>query len=126
MKIWFSEAFVIWPFRGFTFCDEHPGGDEEFPESYEINLYKNNNYTILCCLSIDSILRKGVSESMKNIRIGMFSWESLYSIRIGGISPHVSELSEALAAEGHEVHLFTRGRENSDEIINGVYYHRVA
>ena len=63
---------------------------------------------------------------MKKIRIGMFSWESLYSIRVGGISPHVSELSEALAAEGHEVHLFTRGRENNDEIINGVHYHRVA
>lgn len=63
---------------------------------------------------------------MKKIRIGMFSWESLYSIRVGGISPHVSELSEALAVEGHEVHLFTRGRENNDEIINGVHYHRVA
>ena len=47
---------------------------------------------------------------MKKIRIGMFSWESLYSIRVGGISPHVSELSEALSAEGHDVHLFTRGR----------------
>ena len=63
---------------------------------------------------------------MKKIRIGMFSWESLYSIRVGGISPHVSELSEALAAEGHEVHLFTRGREHNDDIINGVHYHRVA
>lgn len=58
---------------------------------------------------------------MKKIRIGMFSWESLYSIRVGGISPHVSELSDALAAKGHEVHLFTRDRENKDEIINGVY-----
>src|SRR5208283_1987330 len=63
---------------------------------------------------------------MKQIRIGMFSWESLYSIRVGGVSPHVSELSEALAAEGHEVHLFTRSRENDDEIINGIYYHGVA
>ncbi|AKB43064.1 MULTISPECIES: glycosyltransferase family 4 protein [Methanosarcina] len=62
---------------------------------------------------------------MKKIRIGMFSWESLYSIRVGGIAPHVSELSEALAAEGHEVHLFTRGHENNDEIITGVHYHRV-
>ena len=62
---------------------------------------------------------------MKKFRIGMFSWESLYSIRIGGIAPHVSELSEALAGEGHEVHLFTRGRGNSDEIINGVHYHRI-
>jgi len=63
---------------------------------------------------------------MKKIRIGMFSWESLYSIRVGGISPHVSELSEALVVEGHEVHLFTRGFENNDDIINGVHYHRIA
>jgi len=63
---------------------------------------------------------------MKKFRVGMFSWESLYSIRVGGISPHVSELSEALAVEGHEVHLFTRGREDSDEMINSVHYHRVA
>ncbi len=63
---------------------------------------------------------------MKKIRIGMFTWESLYSIRVGGISPHVSELSDALAAEGHEVHLFTRAREDNDEIINGVHYHRIA
>ncbi|AAM05735.1 LPS biosynthesis related protein [Methanosarcina acetivorans C2A] len=66
------------------------------------------------------------SKSMRSIQIGMFSWESLHSIRIGGISPHVSELSEALAAKGHRVHLFTRGYENSDEIINGVNYHRIA
>ncbi len=62
---------------------------------------------------------------MRKFRIGMFSWESLYSIRVGGISPHVSELSESLAIAGHEVHLFTRGYEDNDEIINGVYYHRV-
>ena len=62
---------------------------------------------------------------MKKIRIGMFSWESLYSIRVGGIAPHVSELSEALAAEGYEVHLFTRGLDNSDKIFNDVHYHKV-
>jgi glycosyltransferase involved in cell wall biosynthesis len=63
---------------------------------------------------------------MKQIRIGMFSWESLHSIRVGGVSPHVSELSEALVAEGHEVHLFTRSWEDNDEIISGVHYHGVA
>lgn len=46
------------------------------------------------------------------MRIGMLSWESLYSIRVGGVAPHVSELSEALAKKGHEVHIFTR-RETS-------------
>ncbi|HII02744.1 TPA: glycosyltransferase family 4 protein [Methanosarcinaceae archaeon] len=63
---------------------------------------------------------------MKKLRIGMFTWESLYSIRVGGIAPHVSELSEAIAEAGHEVHLFTRARENNDEQIKGVHYHRVA
>ena len=42
------------------------------------------------------------------MRIGMFSWESLYSIKVGGIAPHVSELSEALAKRSHEIHVFTR------------------
>ena len=41
------------------------------------------------------------------MRIGMFSWESLYSVKVGGIAPHVSELSEALARRGHEVHVIT-------------------
>lgn len=63
---------------------------------------------------------------MKKIRIGMFTWESLHSIRVGGISPHVSELSEALAIEGHEVHLFTRNSINEDKLVNGVYYHKIA
>jgi glycosyltransferase involved in cell wall biosynthesis len=63
---------------------------------------------------------------MKKIRIGMFTWESLYSIRVGGIAPHVSELSDALATEGHEVHLFTRDSEDKNEIINGVHYHKIA
>ncbi|MDO9516536.1 MAG: glycosyltransferase family 4 protein, partial [Methanosarcinaceae archaeon] len=63
---------------------------------------------------------------MKKLRIGMFAWESLYSIKVGGIAPHVSELSEALAAKGHEVHIFTRSGGLSDyEMINGVHYQRV-
>ncbi len=44
----------------------------------------------------------------EKMRIGLFSWESLYSIKVGGVAPHVSELSEALAREGHEMHVFTR------------------
>ena len=42
------------------------------------------------------------------MRIAMLSWESLYSVKVGGIAPHVSELSEHLARRGHEVHIFTR------------------
>ena len=61
------------------------------------------------------------------MRVGIFSWESLYSIKIGGIAPHVSELSEALVKRGHEVHIFTRrGDFDVYDIINGVHYHRVA
>lgn len=60
------------------------------------------------------------------MRIGMFSWESLYSIRVGGVAPHVSEISEALARRGHEVHIFTRrGDFESYDKINGVHYQRV-
>jgi len=56
----------------------------------------------------------------------MFAWESLHSVKVGGIAPHISELSESLAAKGHEVHVFTRsgGFRDYDE-INGVHYHRV-
>ncbi|NPE29572.1 glycosyltransferase family 4 protein [Methanococcoides sp. SA1] len=62
----------------------------------------------------------------KNLKIGMFSWESLHSIKVGGIAPHVSELAEALAEIGHSVHIFTRnnGLEPYEE-VNGVHYHRV-
>jgi glycosyltransferase involved in cell wall biosynthesis len=60
------------------------------------------------------------------MRIGMLSWESLYSIKVGGVAPHVSELSEALARRGHEVHVFTRrGDFDTYDKINGVHYQRV-
>jgi glycosyltransferase involved in cell wall biosynthesis len=56
----------------------------------------------------------------------MFAWESLYSIKVGGMAPHVSEISEALAKEGHELHVFTRrGDFDAYDCINGVRYHRV-
>jgi glycosyltransferase involved in cell wall biosynthesis len=56
----------------------------------------------------------------------MLSWESLYSIKVGGVAPHVSEISEALARRGHEVHIFTRrGDFDSYDKINGVHYQRV-
>jgi len=42
------------------------------------------------------------------------------------VAPHVSELSEALARRGHEVHIFTRrGDFESYDRINGVHYQRV-
>jgi glycosyltransferase involved in cell wall biosynthesis len=60
------------------------------------------------------------------MRIGMHAWESLYSIKVGGVAPHISELSEALARRGHEVHIFTRrGDFDPYDKINGVHYQRV-
>jgi len=60
------------------------------------------------------------------MRIGMFSWESLYSIKVGGVAPHVSELAEALARKGHDLHVFTRrGDFDAFDKINEVYYQRV-
>lgn len=60
------------------------------------------------------------------MKIAMLSWESLHSIRVGGIAPHVSELAAALVALGHEVHVFTRlgpGQPEYD-LLDGVHYHR--
>ena len=63
---------------------------------------------------------------MTYLRIGMFSWESLYSVKVGGLAPHVSELSENLVKYGHEVHIFTRNCGlGAHETINGVHYHRI-
>ncbi len=63
---------------------------------------------------------------MKPLRIAMFAWESLYSVNVGGLAPHVSELAEALVQGGHEVHIFTRNQDmNPYDIVNKVHYHRV-
>lgn len=60
------------------------------------------------------------------MRIAMFSWESLNAVKVGGLAPHVTELSEALALMGHEIHIFTRNKDMLPyEIINDVHYHRV-
>lgn len=60
------------------------------------------------------------------MHIAMFSWESMHSIAVGGIAPHVTELSSALTRLGHEVHVFTRQGEKQSgyEFIEGVHYHR--
>lgn len=65
---------------------------------------------------------------METLKIAMFSWESLYSIRVGGMAPAVTHLSEALADKGHEVHVFTRIGDNQPfrEEIEGVVYQRCA
>ncbi len=62
------------------------------------------------------------------MRIGLFSWESLYSLAVGGLAVHVSELALALDRRGHEVHVFTRIGHNQPTYsnISGVHYHRCA
>jgi glycogen synthase len=59
---------------------------------------------------------------MGALKIAFFCWESLYSGRIGGLSPAATYLAETLARE-NEVHYFTRGDEG--RTIRGVRYHYV-
>jgi glycosyltransferase involved in cell wall biosynthesis len=60
------------------------------------------------------------------MRIAMMSWETLYSIPVGGVAAHVTELSAALARRGHEVHVYTRIASGQPKysFIDGVHYHR--
>jgi glycosyltransferase involved in cell wall biosynthesis len=62
----------------------------------------------------------------KKMKIAMFSWESLHSIPVGGVAPHVTELAAALQRAGNEVHVFTRMGQGQRhyEVIDGVHYHR--
>lgn len=60
------------------------------------------------------------------VRVVMFSWE--YPPRIvGGIARHVQEISEALAAQGVEVHVITATHPDApnETSENGVHLHRV-
>lgn len=42
------------------------------------------------------------------LRIAICAWESLHSIPVGGVAPHVTEIAAGLARRGNEVHLYTR------------------
>ena len=59
-------------------------------------------------------------------RVLILSWEYPPLIE-GGLARHVRKLSEALVDRGVEVHVLTRGGEESppDEMANGVHVHRV-
>lgn len=60
------------------------------------------------------------------MRICMLSWE--YPPRIvGGIARHVEEISEAMAAQGHEIHVITADHPNTEayEHRKGVHIHRI-
>jgi glycosyltransferase involved in cell wall biosynthesis len=60
------------------------------------------------------------------MRIALFSWETLHSISVGGVSVHVTELAAGLERRGHEVHVFTRQGHSQEHYacIDGVRYHR--
>ena len=61
------------------------------------------------------------------MRVGIFSWESLHSIRIGGLGVHATELAAGLERRGHEIHVFTRRAPSQTHYarIDGVHYHRI-
>ena len=79
-----------------------------------------------------SVHKEGIATSgspPQGLLISMCAWESLHTIAIGGVAPHVTEISAALARRGHEVHLFVRaGYDMSQpryELIHAVHVHRV-
>src|SRR3954453_10459193 len=59
-------------------------------------------------------------------RVLILSWEYPPLIE-GGLARHVRKLSEALVERDTEVHVLTRGGEESpsEEVMNGVHVHRV-
>jgi len=104
--------------------DENGGGPTDLTSIVEIRRGKEGRAWNR--LEMPSIIVSNVQKWRKQMRIAMLSWESLYSIQVGGVAPHVSELSEALARMGHEVHVFTRrGDQGPYDLIQGVHYQRV-
>mmetsp|Transcript_10227 Transcript_10227/g.21451 ORF Transcript_10227/g.21451 Transcript_10227/m.21451 type:complete len:507 (+) Transcript_10227:221-1741(+) len=63
----------------------------------------------------------------KTYKIAMFAWESLHAVAVGGVAPHLTELSAGLARRGHEVHAYVRtgGGQKQYELIDGVHIHRI-
>jgi hypothetical protein len=61
--------------------------------------------------------------------IAICAWESLHTIAVGGVAPHVTEIAAGLARRGNDVHLFVRaGHDMSQpryEYIQDVHVHRV-
>jgi len=69
------------------------------------------------------------SSSPHGLLIAMCAWESLHTVAVGGVAPHVTELAAGLARRGNEVHLFVRaGHDMSQaryEVLDDVHVHRV-
>jgi glycogen(starch) synthase len=60
-----------------------------------------------------------------DLRVAILSWESLYTVHIGGLGVAASRLAEQLAEAGHEVYFFTRRAPGQPEYmnINRVHYY---
>lgn len=61
------------------------------------------------------------------MKIALCAWESLHSVAVGGVAPHVTELAAGLQRRGHEVHLFTRADDmtGGHSMVDGVHVHKV-
>lgn len=59
------------------------------------------------------------------VRLAVLSWESLYTIQVGGLAVAATRLAEGLAKAGHHVSFFTRRAPGQPEYmhINRVHYH---
>eukprot|EP00179_Madagascaria_erythrocladioides_P004066 CAMPEP_0198317102 /NCGR_PEP_ID=MMETSP1450-20131203/6707_1 /TAXON_ID=753684 ORGANISM="Madagascaria erythrocladiodes, Strain CCMP3234" /NCGR_SAMPLE_ID=MMETSP1450 /ASSEMBLY_ACC=CAM_ASM_001115 /LENGTH=500 /DNA_ID=CAMNT_0044020285 /DNA_START=141 /DNA_END=1643 /DNA_ORIENTATION=- len=78
-----------------------------------------------------AVAQEETEESMlapKQYKIALLAWESLHSIAVGGVAPHVTELAAGLERRGHEVHVFVRtgAGQMPYEMIDGVHVHRIA
>ncbi|EZG88399.1 glycosyltransferase family group 1 protein [Gregarina niphandrodes] len=75
--------------------------------------------------AVDSLASNMIAK--RPMKIAFFAWETLHTIPVGGIAPHVTELAAALRRVGHEVHIFTRATSvaASIKIVHGVFYHEV-
>ena len=67
-------------------------------------------------------------KAKKTYKIALFAWESLHAIAVGGVAPHLTELSAGLERRGHEVHAFVRtGADQPNyQVIDGVHLHRIS
>ena len=71
--------------------------------------------------------RNKAADGGRSLRIALFTWESLHTIAVGGVAPHVTELAAGLERRGHEVHVYSRTGDGQlpYEIVDGVHIHRV-
>lgn len=68
-----------------------------------------------------------MSISKRPLKVAFLAWETLHTIAVGGIAPHVTELAAALRRVGMEVHVYTRATGIANTVSNhyGVYYHEI-